>query len=99
MRKDVGNMFIDYGKRNKRSVWTVTTKPFSEAHFATFPEDLIAPMVLAGCPKGGIVMDIFMGAGTTAKVAQDFGRNFIGIELNPDYIKIAEERLRQHPLF
>lgn len=164
------NMHYDeretYGQRNKRSVWTVTTKPFAEAHFATFPEDLIGPMVKAGCPKevckkcgkgresvieketsydeskfdrggegvilgrnknphgglssnwepakiidkgltdcgcnagfsGGIVMDIFMGAGTTAWVAKKLGRNFLGIELNPEYIKIAESRIRQEIL-
>ena len=85
--------------RNKRSVWTVTTKPFKEAHFATFPEDLITPMIKAGCPKDGLVMDIFSGAGTTCKVAKDFGRNYIGIELNPEYLKIAADRLRQEVLF
>jgi DNA modification methylase len=81
------------GKANKRSVWTVTTKPFKEAHFATFPEDLITDCVKAGCPKGGIVLDPFMGAGTTALVALKLGRNFTGFELNPDYIRIAEKRL------
>lgn len=90
---------IDNGKRNKRSVWTVTTKPFKEAHFATFPEDLIVPMIKAGCSKGGIVMDIFMGAGTTAVVARKLGRNYLGIELNKEYIKIAEKRLAQQNLF
>lgn len=80
--------------RNKRSVWTVTTKPFSEAHFATFPEDLIIPMVKAGCPEGGLVLDCFSGAGTTALVAKKLGRNYVGCELNPEYIKIAEKRLR-----
>lgn len=84
--------------RNKRSVWTVTTKPFAEAHFATFPEDLIVPMVKAGCPVGGIVFDPFIGAGTTGLVAQKLSRNYIGIELNPEYIKIAEKRLQQKPL-
>ena len=78
---------------NKRSVWTVTTKPFKEAHFATFPEDLIMDMIKAGCPENGIVLDPFMGAGTTALVAKKLNRNFIGYELNPDYIKIAEKRL------
>ena len=81
--------------RNKRSVWTVTTKPFSGAHFATFPQDLILPMVLAGCPHGGIVFDPFMGAGTTALVAKKNGCNFIGCELNPEYIKIAKNRTSQ----
>ena len=80
--------------RNKRSVWTVTTKPFSEAHFATFPEDLIVDCIKAGCPEEGIVLDPFMGAGTTALVARKLNRNYLGIELNPEYIKIAEKRLR-----
>jgi DNA modification methylase len=79
--------------RNKRSVWNVVTKPFSEAHFATFPEDLILPCVLAGCPENGIVLDPFMGAGTTAVVAVKNNRNYVGIELNPEYIKIAEKRI------
>lgn len=83
-------------KANKRSVWTVTTKPFKEAHFATFPEDLIVDCIKAGCPDGGIVLDPFMGAGTTALVARKLNRNFIGYELNPDYIKIAEERLKNN---
>ena len=77
--------------RNKRSVWTVTTKPFKEAHFATFPPDLIKPCILAGCPKNGIVLDPFMGSGTTGMVATQLQRNYIGFELNPDYIKISEK--------
>lgn len=81
------------GTRNKRSVWTVTTKPFKEAHFATFPEDLILPCVLAGCPKGGIILDPFNGAGTTGVVAKKNFREYIGIELNEEYIKIAEKRI------
>lgn len=89
----------DYIDRNKRSVWTVTTKPFSGAHFATFPEDLIRPCILAGCPAGGIVLDPFMGAGTTALVAKKNGCNFIGCELNPEYIEIAEKRIAQEYLF
>lgn len=79
--------------RNKRSVWTVTPKPFKEAHFATFPEDLIRPCVLAGCPQDGVILDPFFGAGTTGVVAKKNNRDFIGIELNPEYIKIAETRL------
>lgn len=89
-----GSLISD-GMRNKRSVWTITTKPFAEAHFATFPENLIVPMVKAGCPVGGVVLDPFMGAGTTALVSQNFNRNYLGIELNPEYIKIANERLKQ----
>ena len=79
--------------RNKRSVWTVTTKPYSEAHFATYPEELITPCVLAGCPEGGTILDPFFGAGTTGVVAEKWGRNCIGIELNPDYIKISDKRI------
>ena len=79
--------------RNKRSVWTVTTKPFKKAHFATFPPKLIEPCILAGCPKGGIVLDPFMGAGTVGWVASENNRNYIGCELNPEYIKIAEQRI------
>lgn len=88
-------MAIMPNERNKRSVWTVTTQSFSEAHFATFPEKLIIPCILAGCPKGGIVLDPFMGAGTTALVAKSNDRNFISLELNPEYIQLAENRLKQ----
>ena len=79
--------------RNKRSVWTVSTKPFSEAHFATFPKDLIRPCIRAGCPANGIVIDPFMGSGTTACVCIEENRNYLGIELNHKYIKIAENRI------
>lgn len=78
--------------RNKRSVWTVPTQPFSEAHFATFPPDLIKPCILAGCPVGGTVLDPFLGSGTTAMVAIEIGRRCVGIELNPDYANLAIER-------
>jgi DNA modification methylase len=81
--------------RNKRSVWTVTTKPFPEAHFAVFPPDLIKPCVLAGCPAGGTVLDPFLGAGTTALVAAEYGRDCIGIELNPEYAAMAERRIAE----
>ena len=83
----------NYELRNKRDVWTITTKPYREAHFATFPEKLIEPMILAGCPKEGVVLDPFIGAGTTAVVAKKQGKNYVGIELNPAYIKIAEDRI------
>ncbi len=79
--------------RNKRSVWTVTTKPYSEAHFATYPPDLIVDCIKAGCPEGGLVLDPFMGAGTTAMVARKLNRNYVGFELNPEYIKIAQNRI------
>jgi DNA modification methylase len=89
-----GRQWGGEGVANKRSVWTVTTKPFSEAHFATFPEDLIVDCIKAGCPENGTVLDPFMGAGTTALVARKLNRNYIGFELNAEYIKIAEKRLR-----
>lgn len=80
-------------KRNKRDVWNVNTKPCREAHFATFPDTLIEPCVLAGCPEGGIILDPFMGAGTTGMVAKRHNRNYVGIELNPDYVQNAENRI------
>lgn len=83
----------NYETRNKRSVWTITTKPFRGAHFATFPMDLIVPMIKAGCPKDGIVLDPFSGAGTTACVAKSIGRNYIGIEINPQYVEMSEKRI------
>ena len=79
--------------RNRRSVWTVATAPFSEAHFATFPPALIEPCILAGCPKSGCVLDPFAGAGTTGLVALRHDRDFIGIELNPDYAQMARNRI------
>ena len=84
------------GKRNKRSVWTVIVKPFKEAHFATYPPDLIEPCILAGCPEGGVVLDPFMGSGTTGMVAAMHQRNFIGFELNPEYCKMAERRIEPY---
>ena len=80
-------------KRNKRSVWTIATKPFKGAHFATFPMDLIEPCVLAGCPEGGTVLDPFGGSGTTALVANGHNRDAVLIELNEEYIEIAKKRL------
>jgi len=80
--------------RNKRSVWTVTTKPFKEAHFATFPPEIPEICIKAGCPKGGVVLDPFFGAGTTGLVAMKLGREFIGIELNPEYCRMAERRVK-----
>jgi DNA modification methylase len=80
--------------RNKRSVWTVNAEPYHGAHFATYPQKLIAPCIMAGCPEGGIVIDPFAGTGTTAVVSRKLNRNFIIIELNPASIKLAETRLR-----
>jgi len=87
-----------YEKRNRRSVWTVPTRSYKKAHFATFPPKLIEPCILAGCPKGGTVLDPFIGSGTTATVAQRLGRNCVGLELNPEYIDLANERLRGNQL-
>jgi DNA modification methylase len=81
--------------RNKRSVWTVNTKPYKGAHFATYPMDLIKPCVLAGSKEGDIVFDPFMGSGTTAQVALDNGRKYLGCELNPEYKKLQDERLNR----
>ena len=81
------------GKRNKRSVWTIAPAPFAGAHFATFPPRLIEPCILAGCRPGGMVLDPFAGAGTTALVARRLGRDFIGVELNPAYAEMARQRL------
>jgi len=83
-----------YEKANKRSVWSVTTKPFHGAHFATFPPDLIEPCVIAGSPEGGIVLDPFFGSGTTGLVAMKNNRKYLGCELNSEYISIANERLK-----
>jgi len=88
-----GELINPDGKRNKRSVWAVTTKPFKGAHFATFPPDLIEPCVLAGCPVGGFVLDPFNGAGTTGLVAIKHGRKYVGCELNPEYCDITVRRL------
>lgn len=85
--------------RNKRSVWIVTTVPFTGAHFATFPPALIRPCVLAGCPAGGVVLDPFGGSGTTGEVAEMEGRNSVLIELNPEYVEIAKQRTAQGGLF
>jgi DNA modification methylase len=85
----------DYIDRNKRDVWTVTTKPYKDAHFAVFPEALICPCVLAGSKEGGIVLDPFMGSGTTAVVAVKLLRKYVGCEINPEYIKIAEKRISE----
>lgn len=89
--------------RNKRSVWSVATKPFKEAHFATFPIELIEPCILAGCPEKGVVLDPFGGSGTTAVAAHMHNRKSVLCELNPEYIDIARERIenaqRQQALF
>jgi DNA modification methylase len=93
MRHDNERLYIPKETRNKRSVWTVATKPYAEAHFATYPTKLIEPCILAGSPVGGVVFDPFTGSGTTALVALTNNRSYIGTELNPEYIRIAENRL------
>jgi DNA modification methylase len=93
-----GNITANRGARhtrNKRSVWTVTPKPFKGAHFAVFPPDLIEPCILAGCPESGTVLDPFTGSGTTGAVAVKHGRRFVGCELNPEYVAIAERRIAE----
>jgi len=89
-----GNTWMPTEKRNKRDVWSVPTKPFKGAHFATFPEDLITPCVLAGCPEGETVIDPFSGSGTTGVVANKHKRKYIGIELNPEYANMSIDRLK-----
>lgn len=79
--------------RNKRTVWRTATSQYRGAHFATYPPQLIEPCVLAGCPEGGLVLDPFNGSGTTGEVAIKHGRRYIGIELNPEYLALARERL------
>jgi DNA modification methylase len=87
------NMRPNPNGRNKRCVWSINTKPLKEAHFAVYPEELIETPIKACCPENGLVMDIFFGSGTTGVVAKKLNRNYLGIELNPEYIKIAEKRL------
>lgn len=85
--------YVYDGKRNKRDVWTVATKPYPEAHFATYPTALIEPCILAGSKEGDTVLDPFNGSGTTGEVALLNGRNYVGVELNPDYAELAERRI------
>jgi site-specific DNA-methyltransferase (cytosine-N4-specific) len=80
--------------RNRRTVWTVATKPFPGVHFATFPPKLIEPCILAGCPVDGLVLDPFCGSGTTGMVAVQHGRRFVGCDINADYCRMAEERIQ-----
>ena len=90
-----GSVFTGASTRNRRSVWSVQTRPYAGAHFATFPPALIEPCILAGCPKGGTVLDPFGGSGTTAEVALKNGRSVVLNELNPEYIKLAEARIAE----
>ena len=93
--KRMGERFLNPLGKNKRNVWTITTKPCKEAHFATFPKDLIEPCIKAGCPKGGIVLDPFGGSGTTGIVSKHLKRKAILIELNEEYISIAKKRINK----
>jgi len=100
MRDDFGTDAMDrvWGNpegRNKRSVWTVNTHPYPDAHFATFPEKLVEPCILAGSPLGGTVLDPFVGSGTTLAVAQRLGRNGIGTDISSEYLKLASKRLEK----
>lgn len=79
--------------RNKRDVWTIATAPYKGAHFAVMPPALVEPCILAGCPAGGMVLDPFFGAGTVGVVAKRHGRHYLGIELNPEYVTLAEARI------
>lgn len=93
--EQMGKRFVNPEGRNKRTVWTITTKGYAEAHFATYPPDLILPCILAGSKEGDIVLDPFSGSGTTGEVAMQNNRNYIGLELNPEYATISEKRLTQ----
>jgi len=92
-----GGVFTGGPTRNKRSVWNVNPRPYSGAHFAVWPPDLVRPMVRAGCPVGGTVLDPFSGSGTTGMVALQEGRNYVGIDLNPDYLNLAVNRVQERP--
>ena len=97
-RNDKGRVSIpnkSNGYKNRRSVWSVATHPYRNAHFATFPEKLIEPCILAGCPDNGIVLDPFSGSGTTGAVAIKNNKNYIGIELNPEYIELSHKRIQE----
>jgi len=93
-----GTAYSENGMRNKRCVWGICTKGSGENHFASYPLKLIETPIKAGCPKEGIVLDPFMGSGTTAVACKQLGRKFIGFEINPEYCKIANKRLAQEVL-
>ena len=97
LRQDVGRAVMRTETRNRRSVWTVNTKPYKGAHFATFPPALIEPCIFAGSRHGDIVLDPFMGSGTTAQVAMQHGRQYLGCELNPSYQDLQQQRLQEQP--
>ena len=99
--KDTNNTFsgltrprkMVYDKRNKRSVWKITNRPYKGAHFATFPPDLVKPCILAGSRKDDVILDPFMGSGTTALVAKELGRYYLGCELHENYGNLIQQRL------
>jgi len=93
VKRDAGSFMSEQG-RIKRTVWNINTKPFKEAHFAVFPEELVETPIKAGCPENGVVLDPFIGSGTTGLVALKQNKKFIGFEINPEYIKIANKRLK-----
>ena len=95
MKEKAVSLLDNNAFRNKRSVWSVNVRPYKEAHFATYPSELITPCILAGCPEDGIVLDPFGGSGTTAEVAIKNSRNAILCELNPNYIEIIKNRLNK----
>lgn len=92
-RTKSGKAYIPTLRRNKRSVWNISTAGFRGAHFAVFPEKLVEPCILAGCPEGGTVLDPFTGSGTTGVVAKRLGRNFVGCEIKPEYWQMATDRI------
>jgi len=91
----IQSVYESDGKRNKRDVWSITTQPFKDAHFAVMPELLVEPCLLAGSKPNDTILDPFAGSGTVGVVAKKHNRNFIGIELNPDYAKIANDRINE----
>jgi site-specific DNA-methyltransferase (adenine-specific) len=92
-RTKSGNLYTYSPTRNKRNVWTVSTKPYKLAHFATFPPDLIRPCILAASRPGDVVLDPFSGAGTAGVVATETDRRYVGIDINPDYCELARRRI------
>ena len=98
-RTKSGKTYVPTKWRNKRDVWTTSTSGFRGAHFAVFPEKLIEPCILAGCQEGETVLDPFAGSGTTGAVAKRLGRNFVGVEISPEYCEIARKRIAEAPSF
>jgi DNA modification methylase len=99
-RNDIGNPFVDAPLRTKRDVWTIASEPSREGHFAMYPQKLVLQCLLCGFPEGGVVLDPFMGSGTTALVARKNNRHFVGCELNYEYVKMSQRRLDElNPLF